>query len=74
MSGTTTIISNAVSNNNLEYNPDGTTNEGGNTAVFAVCDDRGAGTGRLVQINAMGRPQLVKGSDTAISCTAPAAV
>lgn len=71
--GGTTIISNAISNNNLEYNADGTTNEGGGTGVFVLCDDRGAGFGRQIQVNAMGRPQLVKGNDAgvALNCTAP---
>jgi len=73
-SSTTTIISNSVTNNNLEYNGDGTTNEAGNTGVFALCDSRGAGNGRQIQINAMGRPQLVKGTDAALNCTAPAEV
>jgi len=68
----TTIITNNIANNNLEYNADGTTNEGGGTGVFALCDSRGAGNGRQIQVNAMGRPQLVKGSDATISCTNPA--
>ena len=71
-SGTTTIITNATSNSNLEYNPDGTTNEGGGTGVFTLCDDRGAGNGRQIQVNAMGRPQLVKGTDATLNCTSPA--
>lgn len=70
----TTIISNGVANNNLEYNGDGTTNEGGGTGVFTLCDSRGAGNGRQIQVNAMGRPQLVKGSDATLNCTAPAEV
>ncbi|MBN4079493.1 GspH/FimT family pseudopilin [Beggiatoa alba] len=72
VAGGTTVITNAISNNNLEYNPDGTTNEGGGTGVFVLCDTRGAGFGRQVQVNAMGRPQLVKGTDAVLNCTAPA--
>ncbi|MDT8385076.1 MAG: GspH/FimT family pseudopilin [Gammaproteobacteria bacterium] len=72
----TTIISNAVANSNLQYNGDGTTNAAGGTGVFTLCDSRGAGNGRQIQVNAMGRPQLVKGSDAnvTLNCTAPAAV
>ena len=69
-----TIKTNSTSNNNLEYNSDGTTNEAGDTAVFTICDDRGAGDGRQIQVNAMGRPQLVKGSDATLNCTSPAEV
>lgn len=66
-----TIITNATSDSNLQYNPDGA-NAAGGTSVFAICDDRGAGNGRQVQVNAMGRPQLVKGADAVLNCTAPA--
>jgi type IV fimbrial biogenesis protein FimT len=68
-----TIMTNSTSNNNLEYNPDGTTNESGGTAVFAICDSRGESNGRQIQVNAMGRPQLVKGSSSSplSSCTSP---
>ena len=41
---------------NLEFNPDGTTNEGGGTAKFAICDDRGAAKGKLVEVSPVGRP------------------
>ena len=70
----TTIISNAAIGSNLQYNGDGTTNEGGNTSVFALCDSRGAGNGRQIQVNAMGRPQLVKGTNATLNCSTPAAV
>jgi len=72
--GTLTVITNNVANNNLEYNADGTTNEGGGTALFVICDDRGASKGRQIQVNAMGRPRLIKGSEAALNCTAPAQV
>ena len=56
---TITVMTNATSNNNLEYNPDGTTNEGGNTAIFAICDDRGTANGLQINVNGMGRPRLI---------------
>ena len=45
-------------NNNLEFNPDGSTNEGGSTAVMAVCDDRGIENGRTIQVGANGVPRM----------------
>ncbi|HHH48256.1 MAG TPA: prepilin-type N-terminal cleavage/methylation domain-containing protein [Gammaproteobacteria bacterium] len=73
--GQVTIKTNATSNNNLEYDPDGTTNEGGATAIFAICDERGEAQGRQIQVNGTGRPRLVKGTPaTPIpSCSAPVA-
>jgi type IV fimbrial biogenesis protein FimT len=53
------IMTNATSNNNLEYNPDGSTNEGGGTALFSVCDDRGTNYGKQVQVSPTGRPKFV---------------
>jgi type IV fimbrial biogenesis protein FimT len=66
-----TLKTNATADQNLVYNPDGTTNEGGNTAIFAVCDDRGKDEGRQVQVNATGRPRLV--APVANSCDSPTA-
>ena len=43
--GTVTVKTNSVSNAKLIYKTDGTIDMGGGTAVFAVCDDRGAGHG-----------------------------
>ena len=71
VAGATTVMSNGAINNTLQYNGDGTTNEGGNIAVFALCDGRGAGNGRQIQVNAMGRPQLYRGTDVALNCAAP---
>ena len=45
-------------NNNLEFNPDGSNNEGGSTAVMAVCDDRGIENGRTIQVGANGVPRM----------------
>lgn len=70
-----TIKTNAVAGDNLEYNPDGTTNEGGGTGIFALCDDRGEKYGRQIQVNAVGRPLLITGSASSPipSCSAPVA-
>jgi len=45
-------------NNNLEFNPDGSTNESGSTAVMAVCDDRGIENGRTIKVGANGIPRM----------------
>ena len=66
------IVTNSTSNNNLEYNSDGTTNEGGSTARFAVCDKRGGAHGRQINVPPHGRPKFVKGdSASPINCTTP---
>jgi len=68
-----TVITNATSNNNLEYNNDGTTNEGGGTARFAVCDARGGAFGRQIDVTPVGRPSLSKGEPASpINCSSPA--
>lgn len=68
--GAVTVKSNNTANQQLVYNPDGTINTGGNTAVFAVCDERGEDQGRQVQITPTGRPRLV--APVSVSCTNPA--
>ncbi|HEX23255.1 MAG TPA: prepilin-type N-terminal cleavage/methylation domain-containing protein [Chromatiales bacterium] len=60
--GQVQIKTNNTSDNNLEYDPDGTTNEGGSTAIFAICDDQGESQGRQIQVNGTGRPRLLKGT------------
>ena len=71
-SSNVTVITNGTSNNNLEYNSDGTTNESGGTARFALCDQRGGAHGRQINIPAHGRPKFVKGySASPINCTSP---
>jgi type IV fimbrial biogenesis protein FimT len=45
-------------NNNLEINPNGSTNEGGATAIMSLCDDRGNTQGRQIQVTANGIPKL----------------
>jgi type IV fimbrial biogenesis protein FimT len=67
-----TVITNSTSDNNLEYNSDGTTNESGGTARFAICDKRGGEFGRQVNVPPHGRPKFVKGdTGSPISCTSP---
>lgn len=68
-----TVITNATANLDVQYNSDGTLNAGA-IAVFTTCDSRGAGDGRQIQINTMGRPRLVKGADATLNCSSPAAV
>ena len=71
-SSNVTIITNDTSNSNLEYNSDGTTNESGGTARFAVCDKRGGAYGRQINVPPHGRPKFVKGnSANPINCTSP---
>lgn len=66
-----TVRTNSTSNNNLQYNPDGTTNESG-TARFAVCDKRGGAHGRQVNVPRHGRPKFIKGDKSSpINCTSP---
>ena len=45
-------------NNNLEFNPNGTTNEAGGTAMMAICDDRGTDRGRSITIAPTGIPKM----------------
>ena len=66
-----TIKSNNTADQELVYNPDGTTKTAGNVAVFAICDDRGKNQGRQVQVSATGRPRLV--APVTNSCDNPSA-
>ena len=52
------IKTNSSANKNFEYNPDGSTNEGGGTGSFAFCDDRGKDFGKVVTILPVGRPKV----------------
>jgi type IV fimbrial biogenesis protein FimT len=71
-SSNVTVMTNSTSNNNLEYNSDGTTNEGGGTARFAICDKRGGAYGRQIDVPPHGRPKFTRGDSTApINCTSP---
>ena len=48
-------------NRNLEFNPDGSTNEGG-IAVMSFCDDRGSNYGKQIQVTQNGIPKLFTGN------------
>lgn len=54
------ITSNNAGDNWLTYFGDGTLNEGGAAALFAVCDNRGPAQGRLITIPAVGRPHVTQ--------------
>ncbi len=60
------IKTNGTSNNNLDINADATTNEGGGTARFAICDGRGKNFGKLIEVPSVGRPRL---AGAVTSCT-----
>ena len=54
-------------NNNLEFNPGGSTNEGGAVAMMSLCDNRGNDNGRQIQVGPNGIPKMFSGSIS--SCT-----
>jgi type IV fimbrial biogenesis protein FimT len=67
-----TVHTNDTSNRNLEYNADGSTNEDGGTARFAICDQRGGASGRQVNVPPHGRPNLRQGSTASqVQCSSP---
>ncbi|MGB5716417.1 MAG: GspH/FimT family pseudopilin [Gammaproteobacteria bacterium] len=45
---------NSTWNITLEFNPDGSTNGTGSTAIMVLCDDRGNTHGRMIQVAANG--------------------
>lgn len=55
--------------NYLEFNPNGTTNEGGNTARMSICDDRGRDKGRQIIVAPSGIPKMY--ANNIGSCTNP---
>ena len=57
---------NSIWNNNLEFNPDGSTNESGSTAVMALCDSRGNTHGRMIQVASNGITRMY--ADNIASC------
>ena len=57
---------NSTWNNNLQFNPDGSTNESGSTASMALCDSRGSTNGRTIQVAANGVPRMY--ADNIASC------
>ena len=48
------LHTNSTWNNNLEFNFNGSTNEGGSTAMMSICDDRGPGKGRQIRVGPNG--------------------
>ncbi len=50
-----TVNSNNSGTSWISYQPSGMLNEGGNTVVIAICDDRGEAEGRDITINLAGR-------------------
>jgi type IV fimbrial biogenesis protein FimT len=55
---TVKMRTNSTWNNTLEYNSNGSTNEGG-IAIMSFCDDRGRTFGKQIQVNTNGIPKLV---------------
>ncbi len=62
-----TLRSGNTANGWLSFSPDGRLNEGGATAQFVICDNRGATSGRTVTINTVGRAQIAAGNPA--TCT-----
>lgn len=60
ISGNIQIFSNGVSDTDVEFAADGTSNSGG-TSRFAICDGRGEDFGRQLNIGILGRSELEKG-------------
>ena len=57
------IKTSGAANQNLEFMPDGTTNENSVTAYFAFCDSRGVDRGKLVTVLPTGRPSTTAATD-----------
>jgi type IV fimbrial biogenesis protein FimT len=49
-------------NKNLEINPNGSTNEGGATAMMSICDDRGKEHGKQIAVAPSGIPKMYSGN------------
>lgn len=62
------IISNSSGDASISFNPDASTNQGGATLHWALCDSRGASHGRRIEVPPTGRPRLL----AADSCSNPA--
>jgi type IV fimbrial biogenesis protein FimT len=54
-------------NKNLEFNPNGATNEGGSVAIMSICDDRREAYGRQIVVAPSGIPKTY--SDNISDCT-----
>jgi type IV fimbrial biogenesis protein FimT len=72
------IRTNGTSDNNLQINSNGSTNEAGGTAAFAICDDRDSDGdfdeqwGRQIQVSPSGHVRLIRAPIP--NCQAPATV
>lgn len=60
-----TVMTDATANEDVRFSPDGTLNEAGATAIFAICDNRPAadGFGRRIDIPPHGRPRITLGTN-----------
>lgn len=68
--GAVDIITNSTLDLRLVYTADGMTDMNGETAIYAICDNRGKDHGNQLQVSPTGRPRLV--SPVPVSCTSPA--
>jgi type IV fimbrial biogenesis protein FimT len=62
-----TVRTSSAWNKNLEFNPNGSTNEGGVTAMMSICDDRGKDNGRQIVVAPSGIPKMY--SNNISTCT-----
>jgi type IV fimbrial biogenesis protein FimT len=60
------MLTNTTWNKNLEFNPNGSTNEGG-IALMSICDDRETSNGRQIEVSLSGIPRMY--SDNISTCT-----
>lgn len=65
--GQLTIVTNSAGDADVVFNPDASTNESGNTLRWAVCDNRGASYGKLIEVPPSGRARLT----SATNCSTP---
>jgi type IV fimbrial biogenesis protein FimT len=67
------LRTNSTSNRNLQYKFDGSTDESGTTARFALCDPRGSDFARQLNVSPVGRPKLTRLSSNGdpINCDTP---
>lgn len=75
--GVMTIVGNTAAQFSLQFATDGSllTSSGlasTDAARISICDDRGATYGRQIVIQPVGRPKIILGRDTDISCSSPA--
>ena len=60
MTGNIQLLSNNTGDTHMAFGIDGTSNMGGNTARFTICDNRGEEYGRQINLELVGRPELIK--------------